>query len=105
MLPNEPGHNATVLVALAESGGLPSQTIAGNVRSVPPPAIEFTAPPASAARNTRRKPPGDTRPECIEAPARHAAIQSLRAHERSQPPPNEPVRAWLAPSLVEGVND
>src|SRR6185503_6945233 len=61
MLPNDPGHSATVLVALAEIGGTPSQTIAGNVISVPPPAIELTAPPISAARKTSRNPAAVTR--------------------------------------------
>ena len=61
MLPNEPGQSATVLVALAASAGIPSQTIAGNVRSVPPPAIELTAPPSRAARKTSRKPRKVTR--------------------------------------------
>ena len=61
MLPNDPGHKATVLVAFAEIGGTPSQTIAGNVISVPPPAIELTAPPMSAARKTSRNPPAVTR--------------------------------------------
>ena len=55
MLPKAPGHNATVLVAFATSGGTPSQTIAGNVSSVPPPAIELTAPPTAAARKMRTK--------------------------------------------------
>src|SRR5688572_9118222 len=67
MLPNEPGHSATVLVAFAEIGGTPSHTMAGNVMSVPPPAIELTAPPTSAARNTSKYAPADTPPECIEA--------------------------------------
>ena len=43
MLASEPGHSATVLVALAASGGTPSQTIAGKVMSVPPPATELIA--------------------------------------------------------------
>jgi len=56
MLPSEPGHNATVLVALATRGVTPSPTMAGKVSSVPPPAIAFTAPAAAAAMNasTRR---------------------------------------------------
>src|SRR6185436_188094 len=61
MLPKDPGHSATVLVALAEIGGTPSQMIAGKVISVPPPATEFTAPPMSAARKTSRNPPAVTR--------------------------------------------
>src|SRR6266702_4221284 len=48
MLPSEPGHSATVLVALATRGVTPSPTMAGKVSSVPPPAIAFTAPAAAA---------------------------------------------------------
>ena len=44
---NEPGQSATVLVALAAMAGTPSPNKAGKVRSVPPPAIEFTAPLAA----------------------------------------------------------
>ena len=61
MLPKEPGQSATVLVALAEIGGSPSQTSAGNVSSVPPPAIELTAPARSAAVKTSSRPGADTR--------------------------------------------
>ena len=43
MLPTAPGHSATVLVAFATRAGRPSQTMAGNVTSVPPPATELTA--------------------------------------------------------------
>src|SRR5918992_2106656 len=53
MLPRAPGHSATVLVALATIGGTPSPTSAGNVSSVPPPAIELTAPATAEARTTR----------------------------------------------------
>src|SRR2546429_5182179 len=49
MLPSEPGQSATVLVALATSGVTPRRTIAGNVSSVPPPAMAFTAPAPKAA--------------------------------------------------------
>jgi hypothetical protein len=49
MLLSAPGHSATVLVALAMSGGTPSATMDGKVRSVPPPAMEFTMPPTAAA--------------------------------------------------------
>jgi len=41
MLPSEPGQIATVLVALAVTGGSPSQTSAGKESSVPPPATEL----------------------------------------------------------------
>ena len=47
MLAIDPGHRASVLVALAETGGTPSANSAGNVSNVPPPAIEFTAPPTA----------------------------------------------------------
>jgi hypothetical protein len=50
----DPGHSATVLVALAANGGTPSATTAGNVISVPPPATALIAPPTAAARNTRK---------------------------------------------------
>jgi hypothetical protein len=55
MLPTVPGHNATVLVALAVIGGTPSHMSAGNVSRVPPPAIELTAPPAAAAATMRAR--------------------------------------------------
>src|SRR5947199_336759 len=55
MLPSEPGHSATVLVALATSGVTPSATIAGNVSSVPPPAMAFTAPAPRAATSASDK--------------------------------------------------
>src|SRR5258705_13676756 len=53
MLPTAPGHNATVLVALALIGGTPSAIRAGNVTSVPPPAMEFMTPPMSAETTAR----------------------------------------------------
>src|SRR2546421_3714994 len=55
MLPSEPGQSATVLVALATSGVTPSATIAGNVSSVPPPAMAFTAPAPRAATSASDK--------------------------------------------------
>src|SRR5574338_842405 len=59
MLLNAPGHSATVLVALATSGGTPSAMSAGNVSNVPPPAIEFTMPPTAAATATAIRRIGD----------------------------------------------
>src|SRR5436305_1106068 len=47
MLPSEPGHSATELVALATSGVTPSATMAGSGSMVPPPAMAFTAPAAA----------------------------------------------------------
>src|SRR6267378_6506265 len=55
MLPREPGHSATVLVALATSGVTPRATIAGNVSSVPPPAMAFMAPAPMAATRASDK--------------------------------------------------
>src|SRR5207248_3482148 len=49
------GQSATVLVALATSGVTPSATIAGNVSSVPPPAMAFTAPATRAATSASDK--------------------------------------------------
>ena len=53
MLATAPGHNATVLVAFATIAGMPRPTSAGNVSNVPPPAIELTAPPMTAATRTK----------------------------------------------------
>jgi hypothetical protein len=41
---NCPGHNATVFVALACTGGTPIPSIAGNEMKLPPPAIAFITP-------------------------------------------------------------
>jgi hypothetical protein len=49
MAPSEPGHSATVLVAFAIMGSRPIQSNVGNVRIVPPPAIEFIIPATTAA--------------------------------------------------------
>src|SRR3954470_1538962 len=49
MLLNAPGRSATVLVAFAFSGDSPAATSAGNVSSVPPPAIALTNPARRAA--------------------------------------------------------
>jgi hypothetical protein len=53
-LAGAPGQRATVDVALALIGGMPSPTSAGKVSSVPPPAMEFMTPPSSAATTTSR---------------------------------------------------
>ena len=50
--PRLPAHNPTVLVALAVTGGIPIHTRVGNVSRLPPPAIEFTKPPATATAAT-----------------------------------------------------
>jgi len=52
MPPIDPGHSATVLVALAATDGTPSQTSVGNEMSVPPPATALMAPAATAAAKT-----------------------------------------------------
>jgi len=52
MLPNDPGQRATVLVAFATIGAIPSPTSAGNVSSVPPPAIAFIEPATAEVRTT-----------------------------------------------------
>ena len=41
-----------VLVALAATGGIPTHTRVGKVRRLPPPAMEFTNPPATATTST-----------------------------------------------------
>src|SRR6266567_504830 len=48
-LATEPGHNATVLVALAWMGCTPAKIRLGKVRKLPPPATELSAPPSTAA--------------------------------------------------------
>ena len=53
MLLTEAGQSATVLVALATIGEIPSPTRAGNVNSVPPPATEFMTPLIVATITTR----------------------------------------------------
>src|SRR5947208_329065 len=94
MLLSEPGHSATVLVALATSGVTPSATIAGNVSSVPPPAMAFTAPApraaASASDKRRIVTPivyvsgaHESRPSCPAARRLH----HLRARTRPPRPP------------------
>ena len=54
MLLTEAGQSATVLVALATMGEIPSATSAGKVSSVPPPAIEFMTPLMAATITTSR---------------------------------------------------
>ena len=49
----EPGSRATVLVALANAGNI-TPVSAGNVSSVPPPAIEFIAPAKNALAASSR---------------------------------------------------
>ena len=44
-----------MLVTFAATTGIPTAVSIGNVISVPPPAMAFTAPAASAANPTRRK--------------------------------------------------
>ena len=51
--PRLPAHKPTVLVALAVTGGIPIHTRVGNVSRLPPPASEFTKPPATATAATR----------------------------------------------------
>src|SRR5262249_3487580 len=58
----DPGTRATVLVALATTAASAGSrndrpaSSAGKVSRVPPPAIEFTAPAASAARQSQASP-------------------------------------------------
>src|SRR3954468_16548519 len=60
MLPSEPGQSATVLVALAVSGGTPSPMSAGKVSSVPPPAIALIAPAMAEISTTTARRTGET---------------------------------------------
>ena len=53
MLATEPGHTATVLVALAGMGGTPVKMSAGKEKKLPPPATEFMAPARIAATKRR----------------------------------------------------
>ena len=48
-----PGHNATVFVALAFTGGIPVKSRAGKAMKPPPPATELIAPAMMAAPNKR----------------------------------------------------
>src|SRR6185312_13198825 len=48
-----PGHKATVPVALALIDGTPVKSNAGKAKNPPPPATEFTIPPAMAAKKSR----------------------------------------------------
>jgi hypothetical protein len=48
-----PGHKATVPVALALIEGTPVKSSAGKAKKPPPPATEFTVPPAIAARKSK----------------------------------------------------
>src|SRR5579864_7358234 len=48
-----PGHRATVPVALALMEGTPEKSSEGKAINPPPPATEFTIPPAMAARKSR----------------------------------------------------
>src|SRR5882762_1503194 len=96
MLPREPGHSATVLVALATSGVTPSATIAGNVSSVPPPAMELIAPaPRAATRASDKRrivtPIVYVSGERESRPSRPAARGMLRPRARAGPP--RPARA------------
>src|SRR5208337_4232907 len=50
---SDPGTSATVLVAFAVTAGRPAERRAGKVRSVPPPAMEFTTPARNAAQKSR----------------------------------------------------
>src|SRR5579884_643022 len=52
---NVPGQSATVLVALALMEGTPEKSKAGKAINPPPPATEFTIPPAMAAKKRRMK--------------------------------------------------
>jgi hypothetical protein len=47
-----PGQTATVLVALAFTGGMPVNSKEGKVMKLPPPAIELAAPATNAAPNS-----------------------------------------------------
>ena len=53
MLAANPGHSATVLVALASTAGTPVTNSAGNEIKVPPPATAFSVPPITAAKNRK----------------------------------------------------
>ena len=48
-----PGHRATVLVALASTGGTPTKSIMGNERKLPPPATAFSVPAITPVKNKR----------------------------------------------------
>jgi hypothetical protein len=52
MPPIEPGHSATVLVALATRSSRPDHTNPGKVIIVPPPATALIAPASIAAVNS-----------------------------------------------------
>src|SRR5688572_24346070 len=79
MLPSAPGQSATVLVALATIGEMPRPTRAGKVSSVPPPAIELTAPATADATTTRG--------------SRSAGVRSRAGSGASTPKNSRPGRA------------
>src|SRR5215218_9950585 len=96
MLPNDPGHSATVLVALAEVGGSPSPTSAGNVSRVPPPAMELTAPAAMAAANTSRSPSADTRVRVYRSGSGGSILFNAAGESRRSPECRVLVRSAVA---------
>ena len=53
MLAANPGHRATVLVALAGTAGTRVKSRAGNETKLPPPATAFSVPAIAAAKNRR----------------------------------------------------
>ena len=53
ILATEPGQMATVLVALAILGAMPTKTSAGKVKKLPPPATELRVPPTNAVTKSK----------------------------------------------------
>src|SRR5690606_17877071 len=70
-----PGSAATVLVALADTTGTPTNTSAGQVMKVPPPATALITPPSTPATSSRRK-------SVTESSCRFAARATLAARDK-----------------------
>ena len=71
-----PGHSATVLVALALTGGMPANNSDGKETKLPPPATELMAPAATAA--TKRRGPCAT---CIKNENRYYQPRTQNAKD------------------------
>src|SRR5215472_16186131 len=74
-LASEPGHSATVLVALASMAGTPEKSREGKVMKLPPPATELSAPPSIAAMKRSR--PGKN---VIKVRALHHVLHLQHSH-------------------------
>src|SRR5216110_1826273 len=79
-LATAPGHNATLLVALAGMAGKPVKTRAGKQIKLPPPATELSVPPSTAAQN-RISPCRKVIKKCMR---KNLSIQARRQNVRQE---------------------